>query len=344
MRRIRSGESSTPLHAHRSSNSRDTDAFEEESPIVAAGTEDLLIEEGLAQSWQTEICVAGNRHYNTESSPGISKPVLTFMDQVVFESVRKVFRHRPALFNWLGRERVGETVALKDVSFAASAGEVLVLLGPNGSGKTTALKLISTMLLADAGTVRIAGFDTNQHAGDVRRQVGIAVATERSFFPRLSARENLDFFAALDEVPTRDRSRRIEDVLIDTGLQDQADTLVMKFSSGMYQRLGIARALVKRPAVLLLDEPTRSLDAATTAHFWTLIRALARQNAAILLATHNFAEAVSVGQRLLLLRKGEVLADRAIGTGERIEDLRAFYFRTTGEIDEAADMIGGRAS
>jgi ABC-2 type transport system ATP-binding protein len=261
------------------------------------------------------------------------------MDRVVFESVRKAFRHRPALFNWLGRERGGDTMALHNLSFAAAAGEVLVLLGPNGSGKTTALKLISTMLLPDTGSVRVVGFDTNRQAGDVRRQVGIAVATERSFFPRLSARENLDFFAALDEVAPRERSRRIEEVLTETGLQEQADTLVMKFSSGMYQRLGISRALVKRPAVLLLDEPTRSLDAGTTAHFWTMIRALVRQGTTILLATHNFAEAVSAGDRLLLLQKGELLAERSIGSGESMEELRSFYFRTTGETDEAVGLI-----
>jgi ABC-2 type transport system ATP-binding protein len=261
------------------------------------------------------------------------------MDRVVFEAVRKVFRHRPVLFNWLGRERGGETVALRDLSFSVAAGDVMVLLGPNGSGKTTALKLISTMLLPDAGSVCVTGFDTRRDAGQVRQQVGIAVATERSFFPRLSARENLEFFAALDEVPRRERAARIDQVLDDTGLAEQADTLVMKFSSGMYQRLGIARALVKRPGVLLLDEPTRSLDAATTAHFWTTIRTLARQQATILLATHNFAEAVAVGDRLLLLQRGELLADRSIRSGESMEELRAFYFRTTGEVDEAAAMI-----
>src|ERR1700680_119414 len=257
------------------------------------------------------------------------------MDQVVFESVRKIFRHRPALFNWLGRERGGETIALRDVSFSAGSAEVIVLLGPNGSGKTTALKLISTMLLPDAGSVHVGGFDARRDAGQVRRQVGIAIATERSFFPRLSARENLDFFAALDEVSRRERRQRIAEVLADTGLEEQADTLVMKFSSGMYQRLGIARALVKRPAVLLLDEPTRSMDAATTAHFWTTIRVLARQQTAILLTTHHFAQAAAVADRLLLLHHGQLLADRTVGDGESADALRAFYFRMTGEIDEA---------
>jgi ABC-type multidrug transport system ATPase subunit len=257
------------------------------------------------------------------------------MDPVVFESVSKVFRHRPALFNWLGRERGGETIALKDVSFSAARAKVVALLGPNGSGKTTTLKLISTMLLPDAGSIRVGGFDARRDAGEVRRQVGIAVAAERSFFPRLSARENLDFFAALDEVSPSERAQRIQEVLRDTGLEEHADTLVMKFSSGMYQRLGIARAMVKRPSVLLLDEPTRSLDAATTAHFWTTIRALAERQTTVLLATHNFAEAAAVADRLLLLHRGELLADRSLGDGESAEALRSFYFCMTGEIDAA---------
>ena len=261
------------------------------------------------------------------------------MDRVVFERVRKVFRHRPALFNWMGRERGGETVALENLSFAAASGQVLVLLGPNGSGKTTALKLISTILLPDAGAVRVDGCDTVKSARRVRQQVGIAVATERSFFPRLSARENLEFFAALDEVPPHDRRERIDAVLCETGLEEQADTLVMKFSSGMYQRLGIARALVKRPGVLLLDEPTRSLDAGTTAHFWTTVRVLARQQTTVLLATHNFAEAAAVADRLLLLHRGQLLADRSVRTGESPEALRSFYFRMTGEVDEAPGAI-----
>jgi ABC-2 type transport system ATP-binding protein len=238
------------------------------------------------------------------------------MDRVVFESVRKVFRHRPALFNWMGRERGGETMALENLSFSAADGQVLILLGPNGSGKTTAL-----------------------NARRVRQQVGIAVATERSFFPRLSARENLEFFAALDEVPARERRGRINEVLHETGLEEQADTLVMKFSSGMYQRLGIARALVKRPSVLLLDEPTRSLDAGTTAHFWTTVRALARQQTTILLATHNFAEAAAIGHRLLLLHRGQLLAGRLVRTGESAESLRSFYFHMTGEVDEASGAL-----
>ncbi|MGA9527588.1 MAG: ABC transporter ATP-binding protein [Terriglobales bacterium] len=253
------------------------------------------------------------------------------MNQLVFDSVGKVFRHHPALFNWIGKERGGATVALNGISFSAASAETVALLGPNGSGKTTTLKLISTMLLPDTGSVRVGGFDSRSDGRKVRRQTGIAVVTERTFFPRLSARENLDFFAALDEVPRRERQRRIEEVLIETGLNEQADTLAMKFSSGMYQRLGLARALIKRPSVLLLDEPTRSLDAAATSNFWTFIRALAAQGTTVLLATHNFAEAAGVADRLLLLHKGTLLEDRKLSGRESANDLRSLYFQRTGE-------------
>ena len=118
------------------------------------------------------------------------------MDRVALESVTKVYRHKPGLFNLLGRERKGETRALDSVSLSASPGEVLVLLGPNGSGKSTILKLISTMLLPDGGRVVVGEETTSSQPARVRRKVGFAVASERSFFPRLTARENRDFFDA----------------------------------------------------------------------------------------------------------------------------------------------------
>lgn len=265
------------------------------------------------------------------------------MAEVVFENVRKVFRHRPALFNWVGRERTGETVALNDVSFTADAGVVIALLGPNGSGKTTTLKLISTMLLPDGGSVRVAGSDSRRAAGEVRRHVGIAVATERSFFPRLSARENLDFFATLDEVPRRERRRRLREVLCETGLEEHADTLVVKFSSGMYQRLGLARALIKQPSVLLLDEPTRSLDAGATSHLWAMIRLLAGRSL-VFLATHTFAEAAALADRILLLHQGELVEDRVLDGSASAEDLRALYFEKTGECCHGSDGMSSETA
>jgi len=260
------------------------------------------------------------------------------MDTVVFESVSKIFRHRPALFNWMGKERGGETRALNHISVTVKQGEVLVLLGPNGSGKTTMLKLVSTMLLPDGGRVLVGGADTQHDSQPVRRQVGFAVATERSFFPRLSARENLDFFAALDDVPRETRSRRVGQMLERVGLSEAGDTLVMKFSSGMYQRLGIARGLIKEPAVILLDEPTRSLDPASAAHFWSLVRELPTHGATVLLATHTFSEAVAVGDSVAVLLGGQLAGYKKVA-GTNVDELRAFYFEKTGEVDESAHAV-----
>src|SRR5256884_9814494 len=183
----------------------------------------------------------------------IRKKSIVAINSIVLESVSKIFRHRPALFNWMGKERSGETRALDEVSLSVACGKVLVLLGPNGSGKTTTLKLVSTMLLPDRGRVLIEGADTCLRAGTVRKHAGFAVANERSFFPRLSARGNLDFFASLENVPAKIRPARIQAMVERTGLQDAANTLVMKFSSGMYQRLGNSRALIKQASVILLD-------------------------------------------------------------------------------------------
>lgn len=217
------------------------------------------------------------------------------------------------------------------MSLNVAAGEALVLLGPNGSGKTTALKLISTMLIPDQGEVAICGDDTLHEGDAVRRKVGFAVANERSFFPRLTARENLDFFAVLEDVPKPLRSQRIEEKLALTGLADAGDTLVMKFSSGMYQRLAVARALLKNPEVLLLDEPTRSLDPGSAMRFWPFVRQLLAAQTTVVLATHNFQEAAAVGDRVAVLQHGALIGERRSAS---VEDIKAFYFHATGDLDE----------
>jgi ABC-2 type transport system ATP-binding protein len=276
------------------------------------------------------------------------------MNAVVFNSVTKRFRHRPALFNWLGRERGGATEALKRVSLQVPKGEALVLLGPNGSGKTTTLKLISTMLIPDDGAVAICGADTSREGGAVRRKVGFAVANERSFFPRLTARENLDFFAVLEDVSKEERAARVDEKLGLTGLADAAETLVMKFSSGMYQRLAVARALLKNPEILLLDEPTRSLDPGSAMCFWPFVRQLLSGGTTVVLTTHNFQEAAAVGDRIAVLRRGELRSEREFrrgagclrsgdlrsndlrnNGGPSIDEVKAFYFQASGDNEDA---------
>jgi len=252
----------------------------------------------------------------------------TSTDAVIFESVSKTFRHRPALFNWIGKERTEPTLALRDVSFNVRGGAVLALLGPNGSGKTTLLKLISTMFLPDSGQVIVHGADTRRDPQQVRRSIGFAIAGERSFFPRLTARENLEFFAALEDVPRKQRRAQSEFMLARTGLLDAANTLVMKFSAGMYQRLAIARALIKQPAVLLLDEPTRSLDPVVTADLWDLLHEVSTDGTTVVIATHSFQEASAVADSVAILHAGNLLAHEAIHP-LNADDVRSLYFQTS---------------
>ena len=181
------------------------------------------------------------------------------MHSVVLDSVHKIFR--PGGFAFF-RGRSAETYALRGLSVEVAPGEVLALLGENGSGKSTTLKLIATVLLPDRGRLLVNGADTRSAANQIRRQVGFALASERSFYPRLTVRENLDFFAALEDVPRRERALRLNAILRDLDLEAHAGKQVMKLSSGLYQRLGRARALIKQPRILLLDEPSRSLDPA----------------------------------------------------------------------------------
>ncbi len=258
------------------------------------------------------------------------------MNSVVLESVQKIFRP-----GWLfPRATRQDTYALKGISLDVSPGEVLGFLGPNGSGKSTTLKLISTLLLPDRGRVLVNGFDTRSDAQAVKRQVGSALASERSFFPRLTARENLEFFAVLEDLPRREVASRVMAVLCDVSLEDAADKHAMKLSSGMHQRLGIARALLKSPSVLLLDEPTRSLDPTATSNFWKLIRRLSNSGITILLATHNFAEAAAVCDRAAILQRGELIAVPRLNDLS-VEALRDFYLDVTGEQTSPLDWPEG---
>jgi ABC-type multidrug transport system ATPase subunit len=248
------------------------------------------------------------------------------MNSIVFESVHKIFRQRGFFFL---RKRGAETHALKGISLAVRPGEVLGLLGPNGSGKSTTLKLISTLLLPDRGRVLVQGYDTRHQGQAVGGNVGFALASERSFFARLTVRENLEFFAALENVSRRDVSDRIEWVLSCVSLNDVSGKQVMKLSSGMYQRLGIARALIKRPAIVLLDEPTRSLDATAADDMWRLILNLSSTGMTVLLATHNFEEATAVCHRVAMLKQGELIAVEK-ARDFAAEELRNLYLEITG--------------
>lgn len=221
--------------------------------------------------------------------------------------------------------RVTEEVsAVDNVCLEVREGELFGLLGPNGAGKTTLIKLLCTLIVPTSGSAQIGGIDL-QHAGEVRRLVGMASGDERSFYWRLSGRENLEFFAALyglDRPAARQRSRQL---LAQVELADKADAAFRTYSSGQKQRLSIARALLHSPRVLFLDEPTRSLDPTATAHLHRFIEEelLRRSGMTIVLTTHRLDEAQRLCNRLAIMDRGRV---QACGT---VDELRARLQPTT---------------
>lgn len=229
---------------------------------------------------------------------------------VQIEDLSKRYSARPRVADLLrGRGRVVTTV-VDHVSFDVAVGEVFGVLGPNGAGKTTIFKMLSTMVLPDDGTARICGQDIWLEPERVRAVLAAVPADERSLNWRLSARENLLLFAALHRVPEREVNRTVDATLVAVGLESTGRKMVAAFSSGMRQRLLIARALLARPRVLLLDEPTRGLDPISAEEFRHFLRheLIERQRCTIVLATHNADEALGFCDRVMVLDHGRVLA------------------------------------
>ena len=181
--------------------------------------------------------------------------------------------------------------ALRGVDLRVRQGEIFALLGPNGAGKTTLLKIFSSLILPDAGQAKVAGHDTI-HENLVKRRLGLVNSDERSFYWRLTARQNLRFFARLYDVPGKRIDSRIDELLARVDMADAADRQFSGYSSGMKQRIAIARALLHDPEVLLMDEPTSSLDPASARRLrqFILDELNGRDGKTVVLASHNLRE------------------------------------------------------
>ncbi len=199
-------------------------------------------------------------------------------------------------------------VALTDLDLTIPAGQALAILGPNGAGKSTLLRILATLLQPTHGRVQVAGVALEVGA-QVRRQVGWATGDDRTFYWPLSGRANLEFFAALQGLHGTTARSRVAQVLAEVGLTTVADTTYRAYSSGMRQRLAIARALLHHPAVLLLDEPTRSLDSEAAESVRRLLRACCNAGQTLLWVTHNPAEAAAYCDRVIWMRAGRLVAD-----------------------------------
>jgi len=218
----------------------------------------------------------------------------------------------PRTFVDILRQPVGAppSPAVADVSLEVHAGEFVGLLGPNGAGKTTLLKILATLIVPDRGTATVVGHDVVRDAARVRRVIAPVLANERSLYWRLTARENLELFASLLRLAPSETGARVSDALEVVGLTDTGAKMVGQFSAGMMQRLLVGRALLGHPRVLLLDEPTRSLDPTGARAFRSFLREelAGRRGCGVLVATHRSEEAFDLCDRVVVMHRGRVVA------------------------------------
>jgi ABC-2 type transport system ATP-binding protein len=206
------------------------------------------------------------------------------------------------------RPRGGRAVqALEGVSFEVRPGEIVGLLGANGAGKTTTVRILATLLLPTGGEATVAGADVVREPRRVRSLCGVSFGGDLGLYGRLSARDNLRYFATMYRLDPRRARDRVELLLRQVGLADRAADRVENFSRGMRQRLHLARAVLHDPAVLLLDEPSAGLDPHAARDVRALVSGLAEQGRAILLTTHDLWEAEALCSRIVVLDHGRIL-------------------------------------
>lgn len=227
--------------------------------------------------------------------------------------------------------------ALCEVELHVREGEAVALLGANGAGKTTLLRIISTLLLPTRGHARVAGHDVVADSREVRRQLGYHAGTDHGLYPRLTARQNLLFFGQLNQLSVAAAHARVDVLARQFSLDEFLDRQVRTLSSGTVQRLSLARALLHQPRVLLLDEPTRSLDVIGAAEFRLFLKTQILKTGAtsILFASHTLAEVESLAHRIAVIDRGRLLA---------CDTLPALLQRTaTATLEEAFLRLTGRS-
>ncbi|GAA5199533.1 ABC transporter ATP-binding protein [Microbacterium jejuense] len=223
------------------------------------------------------------------------------------------------------RGALRRVTALDGLSLTVAPGTVHGLLGPNGAGKTTLCKILATVLVPTNGSARVAGFDVERDALEVRRRIGLVLGGDRGLYAKLSARQNLEFWAAMYGMPRDAASLRIDTVIDQVGLGG-VELAVERFSRGMKQRLHLARGLLPAPEVLLLDEPTTGMDPVSAHAFRDLVRGVVAAGSTVLLTTHDMAEAEALCTEVSMIDGGRLLATstpRGLGelltTYERID-------------------------
>lgn len=218
----------------------------------------------------------------------------------------KSYPNNKRLFSWTADS---EQNVVSDVSLKVKTGEIFGLTGSNGAGKTTLIKMLCTLIAPTSGSAKIGGIPLELNRGDeIRQRAGLVVTDERSFYWRLTGRQNLVFFAALYGIFNQAAADRAERLLAAVDLTGAADTRFDRYSSGMKQRLSIARGLLHQPEILFLDEPGRSLDSEAKGRLHELVRTLnEKQNMTVFLITHDQTEAKNLCNRIGVMHSGRLV-------------------------------------
>jgi ABC-2 type transport system ATP-binding protein len=224
---------------------------------------------------------------------------------------------------------------VQDVNLSIRDGELFGLLGPNGAGKTTLMKMLCTLVLPTTGKAACYSYDIVADEQKIKGIVGFITAEERSFYWRLTGRQNLEFYAALYHQPADKARQRIDELLSMVGLSEHADRRFHSYSTGMRQKLAIARGLLNNPRLLFVDEPTRGLDPISAQSIRNLLRErIAGEGRTVVLATHQMAEAQQLCDRLAIMNRGRIIA---LGT---VAELRAVFRKQDKCRLEVGDFTG----
>ncbi|MDH4208458.1 MAG: ABC transporter ATP-binding protein [Anaerolineae bacterium] len=258
------------------------------------------------------------------------------MNAIEVRDLRRVFRATIGTI----RRRTKEVVGVDGISFDVRQGELFGLLGPNGAGKTTTVKMLTTLLIPTAGSATVLGHDLVEEAAAIRPLIGFIFGGERGLYWRLSAKDNLRYFADLYRVEPDVSRRRITELLELVGLAGREDEKVEGYSRGMRQRLHVARCLLHDPNVLFLDEPTMGLDPVGARELRQVIKNLVSQEKTVFLTTHYMFEADALCERVAVINHGRVVAlDSPEGLKRHVEDLSVIEVEVFGIAPEMVDSL-----
>ena len=221
---------------------------------------------------------------------------------------------------WLRRKK-NSIKAVNGISFHVKEGEIFGLLGQNGAGKTTTIKMLITLLAPTAGNCEVLGLNVEKDSKQIRKRINFIFGGEMGVYRRLSARDNMHYFAGLYQISNEITKQRVEDLLELVDLKEQADCLVETYSKGMIQRLQIARGLINDPEIIFMDEPTVGLDPIGAKMLRSIILKMKEQGRTVLLTTHYLYEADELCDRIAIMNHGNILA---LDTPENLKKTYAY--------------------